>query len=114
MVARLVAQAYPSDAAPSQAVGMLYLQRGEFARARRYLERSLLAKADDRKTLAALVRANLGLEDDQRARAHLAELKRVAPRHPLLRRLAPAGFPDAELPGSALSGLDGDPALGAP
>jgi Tfp pilus assembly protein PilF len=96
VIARLVAQAYPTDAAPNQAAGILYLQLGEFAHARAYLERSFRAKPDERATLAALVRANLGLEDAQRARTHLAALKRVAPRHPLVRRLTPSQFRDVE------------------
>ena len=87
VVARVAAQAYPTASAPNYAAGMLLLELQEFARARRYLERSLAAEPDDAATLQALVRANLRLGDEPRAMRHLARLEEVAPSHPLVRRL---------------------------
>lgn len=86
VIARMAAQAYPTLRAPNFSAGMLYMESKQFARARRYLERSLLAEPDDAATLQALIRANLALDDEPRARAHLAHLKKIAPDHPAVRR----------------------------
>jgi lysophospholipase L1-like esterase len=86
VVARIAAQAHPTLSAPNFSAGLLYLQLKRFARARRYLERSLLLLPDDAATLRALVLANLGLEDEPRARELLSRLKRIAPSDPLVRR----------------------------
>lgn len=79
VVARLAAQAYPTERAPNYAAGVLLLQQGHFARARRYLERSLRAEPGHVPTLRALVRADRALGDEAAARAHLAELGARAP-----------------------------------
>jgi lysophospholipase L1-like esterase len=88
VVARMAAQAYPSARAPNFAAGRLLMELEEFARARRYLERSLRLEPDAPATLEALVRANLELGDPARAAPHLARLEQVAPSHPLVRRFA--------------------------
>ena len=76
-MARVTAQAYPSLSAPNYAAGVLFVQLKEFGRARRYLERSLLAQPDDMATLRALIRVNRALGDEPRARMHLTRLKRI-------------------------------------
>jgi lysophospholipase L1-like esterase len=86
VVARMAAQAYPTERAPNFSAGMLYMDLKQFALARHYLDRSLLADADDAATLQALIHANLALDDEPRARAHLTHLKRIAPSHPVVRR----------------------------
>lgn len=60
---------------------------GEYARARRYLERSLRLEPGSPATLQALVRVDLKLGDRARAGLHLAQLREIAPSHPLVRRL---------------------------
>ncbi len=87
VVARLAAQVYPLQAGPSFATGMLFLELGEFARARQYLDRSLAAKPDDPATLRASVRADLGLDDENRASEHLDRLRRIEPADPFVRRV---------------------------
>ena len=77
VVARVTAQAYPSLSAPNYAAGVLFLQLKEFGRARRYLERSLLAQPDDMATLRALIRVNRALGDEPRARMHVTRLKQL-------------------------------------
>lgn len=97
VVARLVAQAYPQEAQANLVAGVEMMEQWQYARARRYIERSLRSKADDPDALNALVRANLALGDDSRARESFARLKAVAPTHPAILELesivapAPAG-----------------------
>jgi tetratricopeptide (TPR) repeat protein len=86
VVARIAAQAYPTERAPNFSAGMLYMGSKQFAHARHYLERSLLAAPDDVATLQALIDANLALGDGARARAHLDHLREVAPSHPIVWR----------------------------
>lgn len=86
VIARMAAQAYPTLSAPNFSAGMLYLHLKQFARARRYLERSLLQQPDHTPALRALVLANLAIGDKPRARAHLAHLKELAPDAPVVRR----------------------------
>jgi lysophospholipase L1-like esterase len=85
-VARLVAQALPADSVPNLTAGRLYMELEQFARARHYLDRSLRAAPDEVSTLQALVRVNLELDDRLRAQEHLAQLKGIAPAHPLVKR----------------------------
>jgi tetratricopeptide (TPR) repeat protein len=84
VVARMAAQAFPTPAATNFTAGRLYMQLGELARARRYLDRSLAAQPDHAATLRALVRVNRSLGNDPLARAHLARLKQIAPLDPLV------------------------------
>jgi lysophospholipase L1-like esterase len=91
VVARVAAQAYPTLRAPNFATGVLFMDLKQFARARRYLERSLLLEPNDPRALQALVRANLELDDEPQALRHLARLKDVAPSHPLVRRFERSG-----------------------
>ena len=56
VVARMAAQAYPTEGATNFTTGMLYLQLEQLARARRYLERSLRALPGDGPSLRALAR----------------------------------------------------------
>jgi lysophospholipase L1-like esterase len=95
VVARMAAQAYPTLSAPNFSAGMLFMELQQFARARRYLDRSLLAEPNNTATLQALVRANLALHDEPQAKIHLARLKEIAPSHPFLRRFEtqPAPMP---------------------
>ena len=86
VVARVAAQAYPTRQAPNYAAGLLLLEAGQTARARRYLERSLRVEPDDVATLELLVRANLALGDRENAQRHRARLQELAPA-----RLAPRG-----------------------
>jgi predicted Zn-dependent protease len=116
VVARMAAQAYPTDHAPNFSAGKLLMQLSQFARARRYLDRSFAAKPDHAPTLAALIETNFALEDRQQAQRHLENLKQLAPRHPLLQRIerqrarrrarGPAGARSAprELPTESSSG----------
>jgi lysophospholipase L1-like esterase len=64
VVARIVAQAYPLDAAPNLASGLLQLQLGQPRRARRYLERSLQAAPNDVRARAALAETLRWLETE--------------------------------------------------
>lgn len=86
VVARMAAQAYPASSSPNFTAGMLLMELKQFRRARRYLDRSLLAEPDNTATLRALVRANLALSDRPQANLYLARLKQIAPSHPFLRR----------------------------
>jgi tetratricopeptide (TPR) repeat protein len=87
VVARVAAQAYPTEHAPNFSAGKLLMQLSQFARARGYLDRSLAAKPDHMPTLVALVETNLALGDRQQAQQHLESLKQLAPRHPLVQRI---------------------------
>lgn len=78
MVARVAAQTYPTAWAPNFSAGVLLMRLGELARARRYLERSLLVAPDDRPTLRALVRVNRQLGDASPAARYLAQLKQLS------------------------------------
>jgi lysophospholipase L1-like esterase len=86
LVARIAAQAFPTEYAPNFSAGKLLLQQKRFARARRYLERSLAANPAHVQTLAALVTANLGLDDVPQTRRYLNRLKQLAPEHRLVKR----------------------------
>jgi tetratricopeptide (TPR) repeat protein len=82
-VARLVAQAYPTDASPNLSAGLLYTELGEWARAKRYLERARRAAPDEPRALAALVRVNRQQGDRAAAREHLERLRAVQRGYPL-------------------------------
>jgi tetratricopeptide (TPR) repeat protein len=96
VVARMAAQAYPTERSTNFSAGMLYLEQKQFENARHYLDRSLRAAPDDVATLRALVRVDLALGDDAGARAHLDRLKQLAPSHPLQKR-----FPTRRMPAAA-------------
>lgn len=87
VVARIGAQAYPSEWATNFSTGMLYVRLKRPARARRYLDRSLAADPTHVATLQALVRVNLTLNAAPLARAHLMRLKELDPSNPLVERL---------------------------
>jgi tetratricopeptide (TPR) repeat protein len=87
VVARIGAQAYPSEWATNFSTGMLYLRLKRPARARLYLDRSLAADPTHIAALQALVRVNLTLDAEPLARAHLMRLKELDPSHPLVERL---------------------------
>ena len=59
-VARLVAQAYPTDRAPNLVAGRLLVETGRYALARRYLDRVLETWPEDREALALRSRADRG------------------------------------------------------
>jgi Tfp pilus assembly protein PilF len=86
VVARVAAQAYPTLSAPNFSTGMLFMKLKQYARARRYLDRSLLLEPNNKATLQALIRVNLDLRDETQAKIHLARLKEIAPLHPAVRR----------------------------
>ncbi|MBW2232523.1 MAG: hypothetical protein JRH17_19210, partial [Deltaproteobacteria bacterium] len=88
LVARLGAQAYPTEHGPNHAAGMLYMELNQPARARRYLERASRAKSDDQTALEALIRADRQIGALADAREHIGELRRRAPNHPMVRRQA--------------------------
>jgi tetratricopeptide (TPR) repeat protein len=82
VVARMVAQAFPTLAVASYSAGAIYAERGEWTRARRYLERGLELAPDDTKTIALLAEVELVLGNRAAARALLDRLSRLAPNHP--------------------------------
>jgi len=85
VVARVVAQAYPTLYAPNYVAGTLLLARGEPRRAQRYLVRSLRAAPGDREALAALVRSSLALGSEEELEQAVANLAQVDPTHRLVR-----------------------------
>jgi Tfp pilus assembly protein PilF len=96
VVARITAQAFPTLKAPNAAAARLMMRSGDFARARRYLERSLALDPKDQTVLQALIRANVNLGDEERAQIHVDQLKRIAPDHPRIKRYEARLRQDAE------------------
>jgi len=86
VVARIVAQAYPTRYQPNYAAGMLLLAQGEPRRAERYLARSLQAKPASRESLEALVRAAVAIDERIGIERAIANLARVDPTNRFVRQ----------------------------